>query len=300
MAHHYHAGELAVQERAGVRQMASRIENSIRDSVPPVASAFLEQRRWVVLATADRDDRPWASVLSGPSGFARMLDPETLRIDAAPLSDDPLAEHLDTSRFVGLVAPDLASRRRLRLNGRLDRSTDGALLIRVDQVYSNCPKYIQRRTGEENVIERRQQVASRARSLTGEQRSWIRQADTFFIATLNPQAGADASHRGGMPGFVTVEGNRLMWPDYAGNSMFNTLGNIAIHPWAGLVFPDFKTGRILQLTGRATIDWDPVRTAQEPGAHRLVEVEVDEVVEIAGGLPLSLQLVDYSSFNPGR
>ncbi len=298
MGHEYHAGELAVQKRAGVREMASRIGGSIHDAVPPVASAFLEQRRFVMIATAGKDGRPWASVLTGGRGFARVLDPRTVRIEAVPQPGDPLEDNLGVSRFVGLIAPDLAGRRRLRLNGRLDRAADGAILIHVDQVYSNCPKYIQQRTGEGEAVQRIPQAARRARSLTAEQRSWIRRADTFFIATINPDEGADASHRGGMPGFVTVDGDRLGWPDYVGNSMFNTLGNIAIHPRAGLVFPDFDSGAILQLTGRTRIDWDSSQVAAEPGAERLVEFEVEEVVERVGALPPSLRLLDYSPFNP--
>ncbi len=112
--------------------------------------------------------------------------------------------------------------------------------------------------------------ARRAPGLAEAQRAWIRRADTFFIATSHPEAGADASHRGGMPGFVRVEGDRLVWPDYAGNAMFNTLGNIALHPRAGLVFPDFEAGATLQLTGRAAVDWDRDRAGSFPGAERLV------------------------------
>jgi hypothetical protein len=141
-------------------------------------------------------------------------------------------------------------------------------------------------------------LARRAGSLTEDQRAWIRRADTFFIATLHPEAGADASHRGGMPGFVSVDGDRLAWPDYAGNLMYNTLGNIAVHPRAGLIVPDFDSGAALLVTGRAAIEWDPISIAGVPGAERLVELAVDEVVEIAGMLPPSARVPEYSPFNP--
>lgn len=298
MRREYHAGELEVQERAGVRGMASKIGGSIHDMVPPAASAFLEQRRFVVVATAGEDGRPWASILTGQPGFVRAVDPRTVRIDAKPLPGDPLGANLDASRFAGLIAPDLVARRRMRLNGRLERASDRAILIHADQVYSNCPKYIQRRSGDDESVRRIPELIRQAGSLTDEQRDWIRRADTFFIATLNPAEGADASHRGGMPGFVTVEDGRLVWPDYTGNSMFNTLGNIAVYPRAGLLFPDFESGAVLQLTGRASIDWDPSRAAAVSGAERLVGLEVDGVVEIAEALPRSLRLLEYSPFNP--
>ncbi|MGH7579347.1 MAG: pyridoxamine 5'-phosphate oxidase family protein, partial [Gemmatimonadales bacterium] len=189
-----------------------------------------------------------------------------------------------TARFVGLLAIDPATRRRMRAYGRLAWSPGEPMVIRLDQVYSNCPRYIQARVVEEAAAPGTPRPAGRSAALTDAQRAWIRRADTFFIATLNPEEGADASHRGGRPGFIQVEGNRLVWPDYAGNMMYNTLGNIAVHPRAGLAVPDFDSGGILQLTGRAAIDWDPSPAAAAAGAERLVELVVEEVIEIAGVL----------------
>jgi predicted pyridoxine 5'-phosphate oxidase superfamily flavin-nucleotide-binding protein len=290
----FHRGELAVQERVGVRQQAAKIGGSIHGTVPAGASAFLEQRRFVVLATADPNSRPWASILTGSPGFASAPHPLEVRINASPAPGDPLGENLETSHFAGLLAIDLATRRRMRVNGALERGADGEIVIRVEQVYSNCPKYIQRRMVEREEAARRARLVQRGSLLSDEQRAWLRRADTFFIATLNPEEGADASHRGGMPGFIGVEGERLVWPDYAGNMMYNTLGNIALHPRAGLLVPDFSSGSVLQLTGRAGIRWSG---PDVPGAERRVEVEVEDVVEIAGGLPPADE-VEYSPFNP--
>ena len=64
----------------------------------------------------------------------------------------------------------------------------------------------------------------------------------------------NASHRGGPPGFVEVVDDRtLRIPDYVGNSMLNTLGNLTVNPHAGLVVLDFGPNRTLQLTRRAEI-----------------------------------------------
>lgn len=276
----FHPGELRVQRQAGVPERAARVGGSIHRAVPPAARGFLEQRRFVVLATADPAGRPWASLLRGEPGFATVPEESTVRLAAAPLPGDPLAEHLDTADEAGLLAIDLASRRRMRVNGRLSRAAD-ALLIQVDQVYANCPKYIHPRVAEPSGPAGGVEVG-RAAGLTDRQREWIRRADTFFIATVNLGEGADASHRGGPAGFVAVEGNHLVWPDYAGNMMYNTLGNIAAHPRAGLLVPDFERGALLQLTGSARIEWDPARAAAVPGAERLVELDVEAVVEFAG------------------
>jgi len=290
----FHRGELAVQERVGVRRQAAKTGGSIHETVPAGASAFLEQRRFVVLGTADPKGRPWASILTGSPGFASAPHPLEVRINASPAPGDPLGEHLETSRFVGLLAIDLATRRRMRVNGALEGGADGEIVIRVEQVYSNCPKYIQRRMVEREEPARRARLVQRGGLLNDEQRAWLRRADTFFIATLNPDEGADASHRGGMPGFIGVGGERLVWPDYAGNTMYNTLGNIALHPRAGLLVPDFSSGSVLQLTGRAGILWSG---GDAPGAERQVEVEVEDAVEIAGVLPPADE-VEYSPFNP--
>jgi hypothetical protein len=279
-----------------VRQQAAKIGGSIHGAVPPAAGVFLEQRRFVVLATADPDGRPWAAILTGSPGFASAPHPLEVRIHASPAPGDPLGENVETSRFAGLLAIDLVTRRRMRVNGALQREAEGEIVIRVEQVYANCPKYIQRRTVEREEPGGAAKLVRRATVLTEEQRAWLRRADTFFIATLNPEEGADASHRGGMPGFIEVEGDRLVWPDYAGNMMYNTLGNIAVHPRAGLLVPDFSSGSVLQLTGRAGILWSG---GDVPGAERRVELEVEGVVEIAGALPPA-DAVEYSPFNPAQ
>ena len=81
-------------------------------------------------------------------------------------------------------------------------------------------------------------------ALSPDQRAWITAADTFFVATHAAGLGADVSHRGGHPGFVSVtDEGRLTWPDYPGNSMYMTLGNLELEPRAGLLFLDWDRGR---------------------------------------------------------
>ena len=84
----------------------------------------------------------------------------------------------------------------------------------------------------------------------------IRSADTFFLGTTHPERGNDASHRGGPAGFVYAERKTVEWPDYPGNNMFNSFGNLAVDPTAALLFIDFRNGRTLQLSGSANVVWD--------------------------------------------
>ncbi len=177
--------------------------------------------------------------------------------------------------------------------------TESAIEIRTEEVFGNCPKYIQARAPQGDARHNRADVAQRGTALTLKQRLAIERADTLFIASIHPGAGTDASHRGGQPGFVRVpDERRLRIPDYAGNNMFQTLGNIAADPRVGLLFVDFDTGTTLQLTGHARILWEREDYAELKGAERAVEIEIEEVVEIAGQGPLGWRFLDYSPFNP--
>ena len=296
----YHPGERSVQERAGVREMADRIGRSIGSTIPSAARNFLRSQSLVVVGSVDASRCVWASLLAGGPGFLQAVNEHTVRINARPTAGDPLADNLAANSQVGLIAIEFATRRRMRLNGRAEVGADGAIQIHAQQVYSNCPKYIQSRRWRARPPESdATPVVQRQSILAKDQQRWIREADTFFLASHHPEGGADASHRGGLPGFVRVlNDHRLVWPDYSGNTMFQSLGNIAVNPQAGLLFIDFDRGRTLQLTGRARILWDPERAAEFAGAERLVEFDVDEVVEIDGAHSLEWRFLDYSPENP--
>jgi predicted pyridoxine 5'-phosphate oxidase superfamily flavin-nucleotide-binding protein len=115
-------------------------------------------------------------------------------------------------------------------------------------------------------------------------RRLVTKADTFFIASAHPQAGAhsddashgvDASHRGGRPGFVRLNADgTLTVPDFSGNRFFNTLGNLALNPRAGLLFVDFERGDVLHLAVRGEIVWDGPQVEAFPGAERLLRLKV--------------------------
>ena len=296
----YHPGELSVQKQAGVRQMADRIGRSIRSAIPPAALDFLSSQPMVVVGSVERDQRVWASLLTGAPGFLEAVKEQTLRIAARPSPGDPLGANLAENGQLGLIVIEFATRRRMRLNGRAEIGPDGVIYVHAQQVYANCPKYIQTRTWTLKAPEPQvSPIVHRQTCLVEEQQQWIREADTFFIASHHSDGGADASHRGGNPGFVRLlSAHRLVWPDYPGNMMFHSLGNIAANPQAGLLFIDFETGRTLQLTGRARIIWDKERTAEFAGAERLVEFDIEEVVEIAGAHSLQWCFGGYSNFNP--
>jgi predicted pyridoxine 5'-phosphate oxidase superfamily flavin-nucleotide-binding protein len=247
----------------------------------------------------DRTGRVWASIVTGAPGFMTAPDRRTLRLAADLPEADPLSDGLSDGRLLGVLVLDPERRRRLRINGRVTARSADAIEIRTEEVFGNCPKYIQSRAPEGVLEHHRAGDGRRGLALTEAQRLAIDRADTFFLASVHDGTGADASHRGGQPGFVRVRDERtLRVPDYSGNNMFQTLGNIAADPRVGLLFVDFDTGTTIQLTGRARILWDRAEYGDLKGAERAIEVEIDEVVEIAGGGPLGWRFVEYSPFNP--
>lgn len=293
----HHEGEQAVQKRAGEGHAgwgSPMFDGVIR----PAFADFLRRQRMLFLGAADAEGAVWATVVTGEKGFANPVDHHNLMVAAVPLAGDPLAHAFEMPRAVGTLAIEPSTMRRIRLNG-VARRQGGSLHIRSEQVLGNCPKYIQQRVPlADDPRSVRRSAVVRA-ELGREQQRWITGADTFFIASHSPKHGADVSHRGGEPGFVTVAGpRRLFWLDYVGNSFYMTLGNLHLNPSCGLLFLDWERGHTLQLTGRSRIDWDPRRSAAHPGARRIVEFDVERVVEIRGATVLRWALAAPSPFNP--
>lgn len=272
----FHEGELSVQARAGALGAAQRLSGMLAPAdLDGGAGRFLAAQTFAVVTARDDAGRLWSSPLVGPPGFLAGAG-TSLDIAAAPAAGDPLAE-LPPGQEVGLIVLDLGNRRRLRVNGTLRVVTGGRLQIEVEQVYGNCPQYIRRRHVEAVPASPAPAHMVVGDSLTPDQIRWIEHADTFFLGTTHPTRGADSSHRGGPPGFVRVSDGGLWWPDYPGNAMFNSPGNLAVDDAAALLFPDFSTGATLHLSGTASVVW----TGAE-GHERRVRFELERLSQGAG------------------
>jgi ferredoxin-NADP reductase/predicted pyridoxine 5'-phosphate oxidase superfamily flavin-nucleotide-binding protein len=306
----FHEGERAVQQRLGVRESIEPwARKVVRPFLPDEFRTFFNELPFVVAAARDGQGRPWATIVAGRPGFVASPDPRTLVIGAGLVPGDALEDALRPGADVGLLGIELDTRRRNRANGRVRRNGDDGLWLDVDQSFGNCPQYISERAWQP-AAEPTQPPPRRVHDrLDASQIHWIREADTFFIATGHRGEGEhwtfgmDASHRGGPPGFVHVEGDRtLVIPDYAGNNHFNTIGNLLLDPRAGLLFVDFEGGSLLQMSGRTEIEWGEEQATRFPGARRLIRFHVEESVELRAALPIrwmestgsvrSLRLVD--------
>ncbi|EDY39088.1 oxidoreductase, FAD-binding [Cyanobium sp. PCC 7001] len=299
----FHAGELAIQARLGVRDRLDRQgRRVIRPVLPEQHREFYGALPCVLVGSVDGQGRPWASVLAGPPGFLATPDERTLVVAARPPAGDPLAANLRLGAAVGLLGIELATRRRNRINGRVAALKPEGFTVQVQQTFGNCPQHIQ-------VRELRQAPASATPPpvvaldrLGAAETALIAAADTFFIATAveaPPASGMDAarsdddvlgvdvSHRGGPPGFVQVDdGRTLTIPDFAGNNHFNTLGNLELNPRAGLLFVDFRRGDLLSLTGTAEVVWDGEEIRRHPGAERLLRFHLEQGLWLPAALPL--------------
>ena len=290
----FHAGESLVQERLGVREViepwASKV---VRPTLPEQHRDFYRQLPFLVVAARDARDRPWATLIAGEPGLATSPDPGTLSVHALPSDGDALGAALEEGADVGILGIELHTRRRNRVNGTVGARRTNGFELDVEQAFGNCPQYIRERGWRPAPSDAPATTRKSHEVFTPELRRFIEAADTFFIASghrdegESPTFGMDASHRGGDPGFVEVtEPDRLVFPDYAGNNHFNTLGNLVLDPRAGLLFVDFERGDLLQLTGRVTIDWSEPDQSAYPGARRLVNFELEAAVELRSALPL--------------
>src|SRR5262249_53536952 len=141
------------------------------------------------------------------------------------------------------------------------RHVDGQIShIDVVQSFGNCPRYIHQRAiaFTRDPAEPSMSAPQWQQTLDARAAALIANAGTLFVASYVDLPGVgrqvDVSHRGGDRGFVRIDADGgLTIPDFAGNQFFNTLGNLMTNPVAGLVFADFDTGALLQISGRAEV-----------------------------------------------
>ena len=301
----YHDGEQRVQQLAGVVEEANHLARIISGKIIRGALKFIGEQSMVVLGSVDDDQNVWASILFGRPGFVAAPDEESVEFDlslAGINRQDPFWTNIEHDQRVGSLLIDLATRRRLRINGTVSRPSADRLRLDlvVAESYPNCPKYIQRRNLTVQELDRRDSMRRDGETMGKDQQTLIRTADTFFVASGHPQRGMDASHRGGPQGFVDVlDEHTLRIPDYVGNNMFNTLGNFAANPKAGLLFLDFDRGRTLQLIGRPEILWNQDGAEEESGGtRRFWLLQVERWYEMAVPATVQWEFLDYSPFNP--
>jgi predicted pyridoxine 5'-phosphate oxidase superfamily flavin-nucleotide-binding protein len=304
----FHAGEQRVQSYIGVRDQVERAgRNMILSEMPDPFRALFEATPLLVVGSADSAGRLWASLLAGEPGFVRAPTAARLTVSANPALGDPLTANLRVGAAVGLLGIQLQTRRRTRANGLVTERDAQSFTVQVAQSFGNCKQYIQAREPvyDRTLLASVGGVVNEGARLSARAAALLANTDTFFIATASAAAasgkdgeGVDISHRGGRPGFVRVTENagvtRLTLPDFTGNFLFNTLGNLEVNPQAGIVCADFTTGDVLSITGTARVIWDGPEVAAFHGAERLLSFELESGVFLERALPLRFGGVEAS------
>ena len=148
------------------------------------------------------------------------------------------------------------------------------------------------------LADRLEQMARR--EFTESDRDFIQSAIYFFLATADDQGRPDCSFKGGPPGFVRATApDELAFPDYDGNGMFKSLGNLEANPHVGLLFIAMHTTpRRLRVNGRATVRRDDPLLAETPGAQLIVRVAVEAIFPNCPRYIPQLSLVEPSIYTP--
>ncbi|MGR9344130.1 flavin-nucleotide-binding protein [Rhizobium leguminosarum] len=290
----WHEGELAIQRSVGVvERMDGPGRNFVRKAMPEQHRAFFPMLPFVVLGAVDAKGDVWATVRAERPGFMASPEPEILEVGLPRDPADPADAGMEDGDAIAMLGIQLETRRRNRLNGVIRRTDAKGFDVRVGQSFGNCPQYIQPRSAafirDPDMPTATQPLHSG--QLDDRALGMVEGADTFFVASYvdrdNGERQVDVSHRGGNAGFVRVGADSVLTiPDFAGNRFFNTLGNILVNSKAGLVFVDFETGDMLQMTGNAEVLLDSPDIATFQGAERLWRFTPEEIVLRPDALPL--------------
>lgn len=282
-AANFHEGEVRLQAESRVD--TSTFDAMVGEGFQPRLQAnevrFVNQRTFAVAASVDSDGRPWASPLVRATGeLFEVQDPKTVRIMPPRVHGDPLFDNVGDTGELGVLYFDPSHRRRAKSLGHGSIGPDGSIDYRMRRNYGLCTKYIFKRSHEAG--ERGDSTSTPGRQaprldhrLADADQVQLHAADTVFLASHHVDHGADATHRGGPAGFVTViDDTHITMPDYLGNGMFQTLGNLILDERVGLLSINFATGRTIQVTGRGSIR---ASGPEDPYSERMLDITVDEV-----------------------
>lgn len=167
-----------------------------------------------------------------------------------------------------------------------------------DAMYHEGARQLQDQFDSRRIADRLEQVTVHS-AFTDEDRRFIERCSMFFLASADAQGRPDCSYKGGMPGFVRVlDDHTLAFPDYDGNGMFRSLGNIAVNPHVGLLFMDFEQPDRLRVNGVASLHKDAPLLAEFSGAQLIVRVKVERIFPNCPRYIHKMKLIEHSVYAP--
>ena len=148
------------------------------------------------------------------------------------------------------------------------------------------------------IADRLEKVTLRT-AFTADDRAFIESRPMFFVATADAEGQPECSYKGGLPGFVRVLDDRtLAFPDYDGNGMYRSWGNVLVNPAVALLFLDFETPKRIRVNGSAQVRTDDPLLAEFPGAVFIVRVAANKIFPNCPRYVHKMKLVEYSTYAP--
>ncbi len=168
----------------------------------------------------------------------------------------------------------------------------------TDSMYHDGMRHLQDARETRPLADRLEQVTVRS-ALTEEDRAFIARCPMFFIATADAAGHPDCSYKGGLPGFVrAVDATTLAIPDYDGNGMYRSWGNVVVNPHVGLLFLDFENPKRLRVNGTARVAEDDPLLAEYPGAVFIVRVTAKQIFPNCPRYIHKMKMVEQSVYAP--
>ncbi len=167
----------------------------------------------------------------------------------------------------------------------------------MSQDYHDGQRVLQERFDSRRLADRLAEATTA--EISDVHREFIEARDMFFLATADANAAPECSYKGGDPGFVRVVDPRtVVFPDYDGNGMFLSIGNLAVNPQVGMLFIDLTAGTRLRLNGTASVEFDDPLIGTYPGARFVVRVTPTAVFANCRRYVHRYGLVSRSPFAP--
>jgi len=166
-------------------------------------------------------------------------------------------------------------------------------------MYNDGNRRLQDQFDSRRISDRLEEKLTRT-AFTDDDRAFIESTIYFFLATADAQGRPDCSFKGGPPGFVRVTGeSEIAFPDYDGNGMFKSLGNLLVNANVGLLFIDLhERPRRLRVNGSATVSSQDPLLAETAGAQMIVRVQARAIFPNCPRYIPKLQLVEPSIYVP--
>ncbi|KAF4963353.1 hypothetical protein FSARC_8640 [Fusarium sarcochroum] len=310
----WHKGEVAVHDLLKVPTK----NNPTATGFPLRYEERLLQSSIVAVGTLDDQGRPWTTIWGGERGFAQRTAEDVISFNSVvDMSTDPVFEALwsdqpregtikGRGRPMSGLTVDLETRDRIKIVA--SRMIAGAVVdgkvqmtMHVTGSLGNCPKYISKKEISSASVEKAR-CTSRGLPLSAEALEHLDQADMFFHSTTNGES-MDTNIRGGLPGFVRVMKNEaaqvvLIYLEYSGNRLYQSLGNLYVNPLMGIVVPNYDTGDALYLTGTTSILIGDQASSIIARTNLAIKIDVTDARFVKAGLPFRGRFIDYSPYSP--